>query len=47
MGGKRQAAWPFSLLIFLFTPGILPYALQTIFAVRARVIRARGHAKRK
>jgi hypothetical protein len=28
MGGKRQAAWPFSLLIFLFTPGILPYAIR-------------------
>ena len=47
MGGKRQAGWPFSLAIFLFTPGILPYALRASFAVRARILRARGHAKRK
>jgi hypothetical protein len=36
MGGKRQAGWPFSLVSFLFTPGILPYALRASFAVRAR-----------
>jgi len=47
MGGKRQAGWPFSLVIFLFTPGILPYALRASFAVHARFLRARGHAKRK
>ena len=47
MPGKRQAGWPFSLVIFLFTPGILPYALRASFAVRARILRARGHAKRK
>jgi hypothetical protein len=47
MPGKRQAGWPFSLVIFLFTPGILPFALRASFAVRARTLRARGHAKRK
>jgi hypothetical protein len=45
--GKRQAGWPFSLVIFLFTPGILPYALRASFAVRACILRARGHPKRK
>jgi hypothetical protein len=47
MGGKRQAGWPFSLVSFLFTPGILPYALRAGFAVRTRILRVRGHAKRK
>jgi hypothetical protein len=47
MGGKRQAGWPFSLVIFLFTPGILPSALRVSFAVRTRFLRVRGHAKRK
>jgi hypothetical protein len=32
---------------FLFTPGILPYALRASFAVRTRLLRVRGHAKRK
>jgi hypothetical protein len=32
---------------FLFTPGILPYALRASFAVRTRFLRVRGHAKRK
>jgi hypothetical protein len=40
----RQAP---SGVAFLFTPGILPYALRASFAVRARILRARGHAKRK
>jgi hypothetical protein len=39
MGGKRQAGWPFSLVIFLFTPGILPSALRASFAVRTRILR--------
>jgi hypothetical protein len=43
----RQAGWPFSLAIFLFTPGFLPFALRASFAVRARILRARGHTKRK
>ena len=47
MGGKRQAGRPFFLVIFLFTPGILPCALWASFAVRARILRARAHAKRK
>jgi hypothetical protein len=47
MGGKRQAGWPFSLVIFLFTPGILPFALWASFAVRARILHARGQAKEK
>jgi hypothetical protein len=35
MGGKRQAGWPFSLVSFLFTPGILPSALRasSLFAL--------------
>ncbi|KZC19953.1 hypothetical protein RHOFW104R3_28320 [Rhodanobacter denitrificans] len=37
----------FLLGYFLFTPGILPYALRASFAVRARILRAREHAKRK
>ena len=32
---------------FLFTPGILPSALRASFAVRTRILRVRGHAKRK
>jgi hypothetical protein len=36
MPNKRQAGWPFSLVIFLFTPGILPFALRAGFAVRTR-----------
>ena len=32
---------------FLFTPGILPYALRASCAVRMRILRMRGHAKRK
>jgi len=36
MPGKRQVGWPFSLVIFLFTPGILPSALRASFAVRTR-----------
>jgi hypothetical protein len=36
MGGKRRAGWPFSLVIFLLTPGFLPFALRAGFAVRTR-----------
>jgi hypothetical protein len=46
MPGKRQAGWPFSLVIFLLTPGVLPFALRAGFAVRTRSC-ARGRAKRK
>jgi len=47
--GARQAPSrvSFSLGYFSFTPGILPFALRASFAVRARILRARGHAKRK
>jgi hypothetical protein len=38
---------PFSLGYFSFTPGILPFALRASFAVRARILRARGQAKEK
>jgi hypothetical protein len=37
----------FSLGYFSFTPGILPFALRASFAVRARILRARGQAKEK
>jgi len=47
IGGKHRAGWPFSLVSFLSTLGILPYAIRASFASRARILRARGHAKRK
>ena len=37
----------FLLGYFLFTPGILPSALRASFAVRMRILRMRGHSKRK
>jgi hypothetical protein len=37
----------FLLGYFLFTPGILPSALRASFAVRMRILRMRGHTKRK
>jgi hypothetical protein len=45
----RQAPGGVAFLLgyFLFTPGILRYALRASFAVRARFLYARGHAKRK
>ncbi len=47
MPGKRGSGVAFLLGYFLFTPGILPFALRASFAVRARILRTRGHAKRK
>ena len=46
IGGKHRAGWSFPLVSLLSTPGILPYALRASFAVRARILRARGHAKK-
>jgi hypothetical protein len=37
----------FSLDYFSFAPGILPFALRASFAVRARILHARGQAKEK
>jgi hypothetical protein len=47
--GARRApsGVSFSRGYFSFTPGILPFALRASFAVRARILRARGHAKRR
>jgi hypothetical protein len=46
-GRQAPSGVAFLFGYFLFTPGILPSALRAGFAVRARILRARGHAKRK
>ncbi len=47
MPASRVSGVAFLLGYFLFTPDILPFALRASFAVRARILRTRGHAKRK
>ena len=47
MSARYGSGVAFLFGYFLFTPGILPYALRASFAVRMRILRMREHAKRK
>ncbi len=44
---KAPSGVAFLLGYFLFTLGILPSAFRASFAVRMRILRMRGHSKRK
>lgn len=46
-GRQAPSDGSFSLGYFSFTPGIPPFALRASFAVRTRILRARGQAKVK
>jgi len=47
MSARRESGVAFLFGYFPLTPGILPYALRASCAVRMRILRMRGHAKRK